>query len=111
MRGRAIIKCSIGGQSGKSDKRRLHSLTRSSGSSYLNGFELQNSCLSLGHSNTFIPYTLSGPNVSQESGKMDETRLRENLSLAISACINRIKGCPCGDTSIQLIYCGRVSCL
>ena len=34
--------------------------SRSSGSSYLNRVELQNGCLSLGHSNTFIPSTLGG---------------------------------------------------
>ena len=34
--------------------------TRCSGSSYLNKVELQNGCLSLGHSNTFIPSTLAG---------------------------------------------------
>ena len=34
--------------------------SRSSGSSYLNRVELQNGCLSLGHSNTFIPSTLEG---------------------------------------------------
>ena len=34
--------------------------TRSSGSSYLNRVELQNGCLALGHSNTFIPSTLAG---------------------------------------------------
>ena len=34
--------------------------TRSSGSSYLNRVELQNGCLSRGHSNLFIPSTLSG---------------------------------------------------
>ena len=34
--------------------------TRSSGSSYLNRVELQNGCLSRGHSGTFIPSTMAG---------------------------------------------------
>ena len=34
--------------------------THCSGSSFLNRVELQNGCLSLGHSNTFIPSTLGG---------------------------------------------------
>ena len=76
--------------------------TRSSGSSYLNRVELQNGCLSLGHSNTFIPSTLSGPNSNPETGQIDEERLRKNLSLAIMAYINRVNGCPCGDTQIKL---------
>ena len=43
-------------------KERLAALvtTRSSGSLYLNRVELQNGCLSFGHSNTFIPFTLAG---------------------------------------------------
>lgn len=76
--------------------------TRSSGSSYLNRVELQNGCLSLGHSNTFIPSTLAGSCVDEDSGKRDDIKLRENLSLAISAYINRLNGCPCGKTTIQL---------
>ena len=76
--------------------------TRSSGSSYLNRVELQNGCLSLGHSNTFIPSTLAGSCVDGDSGKRDDRKLRENLSLAITAYISRVSGCPCGDTTIQL---------
>lgn len=76
--------------------------TRSSGSSYLNRVELQNGCLSLGHSNTFVPSTLSGSCIDQETGKVHVGKLRENLGLAISAYISRVNGCPCGDTTIQL---------
>ena len=39
--------------------------TRCSGCSYLNRVELQNGCLSRGHSNTFIPSTLAGSNLTQ----------------------------------------------
>lgn len=38
---------------------------RSSGSSYLNRVELQNGCLTRGHSNVFIPSTLLGSWKSQ----------------------------------------------
>ena len=76
--------------------------TRSSGSSYLNRVELQNGCLSLGHSNTFIPSTLAGVCTDQDTGAINEEVLRKNLNLAISAYINRVNGCPCGDTSIHL---------
>ena len=76
--------------------------TRSSGSSYLNRVELQNDCLSLGHSNTFIPSTLRGSCTDPETGALNESVLKENLSLGISAYINRVSGCPCGETTIQL---------
>lgn len=42
--------------------------TRSSGSSYLNRVELQNGCLSLGHSGTFIPSTLAGSCMDPNTG-------------------------------------------
>ena len=76
--------------------------TRCSGSSFLNRVELQNGCLSLGHSNTFIPSTLGGSCVDQQTGKRNEAKLRENLHLAIQAYISRVDGCPCGDTTIKL---------
>lgn len=76
--------------------------TRCSGSSYLNKVELQNGCLSLGHSNTFIPSTLSGPCYDSETGKINEDKLKENINLAIDAYISRVDGTPCGDTNIRL---------
>ena len=76
--------------------------TRSSGSSYLNRVELQNGCLSLGHSNTFIPSTLGGSCVDQQTGKTNEAKLRENLHLAIEAYTSRVDGCRCGDATIKL---------
>ena len=75
--------------------------TQRSGSSYLNHVELQNSCLSLGLSNTFIPSTLAGSSIDKEFGKIDEHKL-QNLHLAISAYISRVDECPCGDTNIRL---------
>ena len=76
--------------------------TRSSGSSYLNRVELQNGCLSLGHANTFIPSTLAGSSIDPETGVINEGILKQNLNLAIAAYINRVNGCPCGDTNIHL---------
>ena len=64
-------------------------------------------CLSLGHSNTFIPSTLAGSCINDETGKIDESKLRENLTLAISAYISRVDGCPCGDTTIKLFEGSR----
>ena len=76
--------------------------SRFSGSSYLNRVELQNGCLSLGHSNTFIPLTLGGSCIDKLTGKVDEEKLKENLNLAIDAYISRVDGCPMGNTTIKL---------
>ena len=76
--------------------------TRSSGSSYLNRVELQNVCLALGHSNTFIPSTINGSCYDEETGTIDQVKLRENLELAIAAYISCVDGCPCGDSNIML---------
>ena len=76
--------------------------TRCSGCSYMNRVELQNGCLSRGHSNTFIPSTLAGTCLDSSTGKISEEKVKENLSLAIDAYISRVDGCPCGDTTIKL---------
>ena len=76
--------------------------TRSSGSSYLNRVELQNGCLSRGHANTFIPSTLGGSCVDPVSGSIDELKLKHNIDIAIEAYVNRVDGCPCGNTILQL---------
>lgn len=44
--------------------------TRCSGCSFLNRVELQNGCLSRGHSNTFIPSTLAGSCVDPKTGNI-----------------------------------------
>ncbi len=82
--------------------------SRSSGSSFLNRVELQNGCLSLGHSNTFIPSTLGGSCYNPDTGSLDQDRLKNNMELAMDAYISRVDGCPCGDTVIQL-YKGAIS--
>ena len=72
--------------------------TRSSGSSFLNRVELQNGCLSRGHSNLFIPSTLSGSCI--EDGKINN--LCRNLDLAIDTYISFVNKAPCGSTVIHL---------
>ena len=76
--------------------------TRSSGSSYLNRIELQNGCLSRGHSGTFIPSTLGGSCIDPDTGNVNDAKLAENMNLAIEAYISRVNQSPCGDTVIQL---------
>lgn len=74
--------------------------TRSSGSSFLNRVELQNGCLSRGHSNLFIPSTLSGSCI--ENGEVNNQILCKNLDLAIDPCISYVDKSPCGETVIHL---------
>ena len=62
--------------------------TQNSGSSYLNHVELQNGCLAHVHSNTYIPSTLAGSCMDPTTGKIDEEKLKQNLSLAIDAYIH-----------------------
>lgn len=50
----------------------------------------------------FIPSTISGSNYDNETGAINQAKLKENLNLAITAYISRVNGCPCGDTNIQL---------
>ena len=58
--------------------------------------------VSRGHANTFIPSTLGGSCVDPVSGSIDEQKLKHNLDLAIEAYVNRVDGCPCGNTILQL---------
>ena len=74
--------------------------TRSSGSSYLNRVELQNGCLSRGHSNLFIPSTLAGSCI--QNGQVDHKFLCKNLDLAIDTYISYVDESPCGSTVIHL---------
>ena len=76
--------------------------TRSSGSSYLIRVELQNSCLARAHSNLFIPSTLYGSPISNETGKIDYDVLHKNLSTAIDVHIQRCNHAPIGLTEINL---------
>ena len=73
---------------------------RSSGSSYLNRVELQNGCLTRGHSNLFIPSTLAGS--CMESGQVNEDILKQSLELAIQIYIKRVDQSPCGESVIHL---------
>ena len=75
--------------------------TRCSGDSYLNRVELQNGCLSRGHSNTFIPSTLHGVPYS-ENGEFDKKLHGKNMSAALDQYISRVDGTPCMKTVIHL---------
>ena len=74
----------------------------SSGSSYSNCVELQNSCPAQGHSNIFIPSTLNGVCFNEETGKVDQDKLGVNMESAMDVYIARVSGSPCGDTLIHL---------
>ena len=76
--------------------------TRNSGASYLNRVELQNGCLALAHANLFIPSNLNESCFSQETGKLAQERLKQNMNQATDIYISRCDGAPCGDAKICL---------
>lgn len=55
----------------------------------------------MGHANLFIPSTLNG-SCLKDDGKVDETKLKENLSSAIDVYMSRVDGAPCASTEIHL---------
>ncbi len=73
---------------------------RNSGSSYLNRVELQNGCLAVAHANLFIPSTLGGS--CMDSTQIHKERYENNMTLATDVYLNRVNGCPCGETVIHL---------
>ncbi len=75
--------------------------SRFSGGSYLNKVELQNGCLSVGHSHLFIPSTINGSN-TDAFGKIDKEKLRKNLETAADVYISAVDGSPCCGTKINL---------
>lgn len=77
--------------------------TRCSGDSYLNRVELQNGCLSRGHSNLFIPSTLHGSPYGSD-GKIDEAKYKNNMTAAVQQYVERVDGTPCMDTKIHLSH-------
>ena len=76
-------------------------ITRSSGDSFLNRVELQNGCLSRGHSNLFIPSTLCGEPYD-EDGQFDDSRHREYMEAALQQYIAHVDGTPCMGTTTSL---------
>ena len=74
---------------------------RNSGASYRNRVELQNGCIALAHANLFIPSTLNSSCIS-DSGKVDQSKLQENLSSAIDVYVGRVDGAPCASTEIRM---------
>ena len=85
-------------------------VTRASGDSLLSIVELQNGCLSIGHSNLFIPSTLCGEPYD-EKGKFSETKHCDNMDTAVQQYINRVNGTPCMGTSIDLHRGGTEHCM
>ena len=65
--------------------------TRHSGGSYLNKVELLNGCISVGHSNVFIPSTLNGPCYTDE-GSIDDEKVKLNQDIATDVYIDRVSG-------------------
>lgn len=63
---------------------------------------VQNGCLAQGHSNLFIPSTLNGTCFNEETGKVDQEKLRANPEAVIDVYISLVSGSPCGDTVIHL---------
>ena len=64
--------------------------TRHSGGSYLNKVELLNGCISVGHSNVFIPSTLNGPCYTDE-GSIDVEKVKLNQDTA-TVYIDHVSG-------------------
>lgn len=42
--------------------------------------------------------------VDSETGKVNEIKLKNNLSLAIDAYVSRVDGSPCSETRIKLFH-------
>ena len=85
--------------------------TRHSGGSYLNKVELLNGCISVGHSNVFIPSTLNGPCYTDE-GSIDVEKVKLNQDTA-TVYIDHVSGStfngkeiyfPKGASDAQAIY-------
>ena len=77
-------------------------MSRSSACSYFNRVELQNGCVSLGHAHIFIPLTFGGWCYNQQTGEIDDEKIRRNMDLAIEVYISRVNHCSCGNTCIHL---------
>ena len=75
--------------------------SRFSGGSYLNRVELLNGCLSVGHSNVFIPSTILGSNRSNDG--IDNEKLLANLDAAADVYINTMAGTRCAGNPIVLV--------
>ena len=69
--------------------------------SYLNRVELQNGCLTQGHSNLYIPSTIHGSN--QNDNGIDEGKLKQNLDAAIDVYISSASGSQYAGNPIKLV--------
>lgn len=68
------------------DRKRLVTVvsSRCSGDSYLNRVELQNSHLSKGHSNTYIPSTINGANTNSAGKKNSLKQIKQYIFIPLS---------------------------
>ena len=66
-----------------------------------NRVELLNGCLTVGHSNVFIPSTILGSNFNAEG--IDQDRLESNLGAATETYINTVSGTKCSGNPILLL--------
>ena len=73
--------------------------TRHSGGSYLNKVELLNGCISVAHSNVFIPSTLNGP-CHAADGSIDEEKVKSNQDTASDVYIDRVSGATFNERKI-----------
>ena len=75
-----------------------------SGASFLNRVELQNRCLSLAHSNLFIPSNLNWSCFDPATGNLNKEWLRANMNLATDKLYQKSEWCSLRwntDTSLQ----------
>ena len=77
--------------------------TRYAGGSYLKRVELLNGCLSMRHSEIFIPSTIHGSNMDTDSGKINEKMLKQNLDTATDVYIDKVKSTTFGGKEIGLM--------
>ena len=71
-----------------------------SGVSYLNRVGLLNGCLSVSHSNLFIPSSLGGPCYNAQG--LDKEQPARNLDIATDVYIKKANSSPCAKQPIQL---------
>ena len=78
---------------------------RFSGGSYLSHIELLNGCLTVGHSNVFIPSTILGLNRNTDG--IDNEKLQANLDAASDVYINTMTGTKYASNPIVLVKGAR----
>ena len=59
--------------------------------------------MAVAHANLFIPSNLNGSCFNPDTGKLDNDRLKANLTTAMKVYIERVNGAPCGTSNIHLL--------